>query len=668
MNIKAFLGIAALVLSAAMPLGAKDGTIDLKSPDGSLCVSVSVGTGISYTVSKDGAQLIAPSSIAMTLSDGVVFGEGDKVRRVRRTSKDEVLPAIAYRRSEVRDNYNEMTLVFKEFTLIFRAYDEGLAYRFKSSLKKETKVLGELAEFNFDKDWTAYVPYANADYRSIESQYTCSFENTYAVHPISGWQEGRIAFMPVAVAADNGVKVLVTEADLTDYPGMFLRPNEGKTGVRGEFAPVPDTYKIGGHNMLQKVVTSRKDYIAEAAAGETFPWRVLIVSSNDAQLAVNDMVWKLATPQNPEIDFSWVKPGKVAWDWWNNWNVYGVDFVSGINNDTYKYYIDFAAAHGIEYVILDEGWAVNLKADLMQVVPEIDLPMLCKYASERGVGLILWAGYYAFDRDMENVCRHYAEMGVKGFKVDFMDSDNQETVRFYWRASEMTAKYHMLIDFHGAYKPTGLSRTWPNVINYEGVHGLEQMKWDSADTDQVTYDVTVPYIRMAAGSMDYTQGAMRNASKGNYAPCGSEPMSQGTRCHQLAEYVIFDSPLNMLCDSPSNYMKEEECTAFIAACPTVWDESVPVNGEMGKYISLARRSGDVWYLGSLNNWDSRDLELSLDFLPEGEWTMDVFRDGVNAHRAGRDYKHQSVTVQGGGSVNVHLAPGGGWVARITRVK
>ncbi len=661
--------IAAALLSVAVtPMNANDGTVNLKSPDGSLCVSVCVGTGISYTVSKDGEQLLAPSAVSMTLSDGVVFGENDKLRRVRRSSRDEVLPAIAYRRSEVRDNYNEMSLVFKEFELIFRAYDEGVAYRFKSSLKKAANVLSECAEFNFDRDWTAYVPYANADYSSFESQYRCSFENTYAVHPLSGWQKGRIAFMPVAVAADNGVKVLITEADLTDYPGMFLYKNDGKTGVRGVFAPYPDRYEIGGHNMLQKIVTSRRDYIAEAAAGEAFPWRVLIVSSDDAQLAVNDMVWKLAKPQNPAADFSWVKPGKVAWDWWNDWNLYDVDFRSGINNDTYKYYIDFAAAHGIEYVILDEGWAVNLKADLMQVVPEIDLPMLCEYASGRGVGLILWAGYYAFERDMENVCRHYAEMGIKGFKVDFMDSDDQLTVRFFSRASEMTAKYRLLIDFHGAYKPTGLSRTWPNVLNYEGVHGLEQMKWSPATTDQVTYDVTVPYIRMAAGSMDYTQGAMRNASRGNYAPCNSEPMSQGTRCHQLAEYVIFDSPLNMLCDSPSNYMREPECTEFIASCPVVWDESVPVNGELGKYISLARRSGDVWYLGSLNNWDSRDLSLDLGFLPEGEWTMDVFRDGVNADRAGRDYRRETVNVKSGGRISVHLAPGGGWAARITKVK
>lgn len=418
--------------------------------------------------------------------------------------------------------------------------------------------------------------------------------------------------------------------------------------------------------MLQGEVVEREDYIAECSGKEAFPWRIIMVTANDAEMAVNDLVWNLGTPADPSADFSWVRPGKVAWDWWNDWNLYGVDFRAGINNETYKYYIDFAAAHGIEYVILDEGWAVNKKADLMQVIPEIDIPMLCQYAQERGVGIILWAGYMAFDRDMENVCRHYSEMGVKGFKVDFMDRDDQAMVDFHRRAAEMAAKYHLLIDFHGTYKPAGLNRTWPNVINYEGVHGLEQMKWSDSSVDQVTYDVTVPFIRMAAGPMDYTQGAMRNATRKNYRPVNTEAMSQGTRCRQLAEYVVFDSPLNMLCDSPSNYMAEPLCTKFIAECPVTWDESRAVNGEIGKYITLARRCGDVWYVGSMTDWNARDIDIDLSFLGEGEWVMEIFRDGVNADRAAKDFKHEVVNVPADRHVTVHMAPGGGWAARISR--
>lgn len=391
-----------------------------------------------------------------------------------------------------------------------------------------------------------------------------------------------------------------------------------------------------------------------------------MVSTSDSQLAVNDMVWKLSPKQDAGTDYGWVKPGKVAWDWWNDWNLYGVDFKAGINNETYKYYIDFASTHGIAYVILDEGWAVNLQADLFQVIPEIDIQELVDYGKERGVGIILWAGYWAFNRDMEKVCRHYSEMGVKGFKVDFMDRDDQLMVNFHARAAETAARYDLMLDFHGTYKPTGLSRRWPNVVNYEGVHGLEQMKWRPNECDQVTYDVTVPFIRMAAGPMDYTQGAMRNASKSNYRPVYNEPMSQGTRCRQLAEYVVFDSPLNMLCDSPSNYIAEAECTEFIAACPETWDESLGVNGEIGKYITIARRSGDAWYVGALTNWDGRALTLDLSFLGEGEWSLDIFQDGPNAEKAARDYVHTTATVPADRKITAHLAPGGGWAAKITR--
>lgn len=345
-----------------------------------------------------------------------------------------------------------------------------------------------------------------------------------------------------------------------DYPGMYLYGGAKDGTLAGVYAPYPKTVEQGGHNQLQMIVTARENYIARVAGPTCFPWRVMVVAENDAELLDNDMVYKISSP--PTGDFSWVKPGKVAWDWWNAWNLYGVDFAAGVNTETYKYYIDFASDHGIEYVILDEGWAVNKRADLMQVVPEIDLPGILGYAAERNVGIILWAGYWAFDRDMENICRHYSDMGVKGFKVDFMDRDDQQMVDFNRRAAETGARYGLLIDLHGTHKPTGLHRTYPNVVNFEGVNGLEQMKW-SPDLDQVTYDVTIPFVRQVAGPMDYTQGAMRNATAGNYRSVYSEAMSQGTRCRQLAEYVVFESPLNMLCDSPSNYMNEKECLEFI---------------------------------------------------------------------------------------------------------
>ena len=501
------------------------------------------------------------------------------------------------------------------------------------------------------------MPYANAD-GTIEQQFHNSFENHYANVPLSGWDPARIAFLPVTIEGRGGVKICITETDLLNYPGMFLQNPDGKATLRGVFAGVPDQVEQGGHNRLEGLVRSRKPYIYQGTAAEALPWRVLVIAPEDRLLAQSDWVWRLSRPA--EGDFSWVKPGKVAWDWWNDWNLRGVDFPAGINTATYKYYIDFASAHGIEYVILDEGWAVNLQADLFQVVPEIDLEELCAYAAGKNVRLVLWAGYWAFDKDMDRICAHYARMGIAGWKIDFMNRDDQAMVAFYEKAARTAARYHQLVDFHGAFKPSGLTRTYPNVLNHEGVAGLEQMKWAPADYDQVTYDVTLPFIRFVAGPADYTQGAMRNAARGCYAPLYSEPMSQGTRCRQLAEYIVFDAPFTMLCDTPSNYMAEPECTTFIASVPTVWDQTEVQDGRIGEYIVTARRSGEDWYAAAMTDWSERDVRIAL---PVQEGEAELWHDGANAHRSGQDYKKETVRFRDG-TLTVHLAPGGGCVVKL----
>ena len=641
---------------------------ELKSPDGKLKVNVDAKYGLGYTLTHGDDLLLDKSFMAMYMMDGTTFGKEEKLGKVSYRSVDQTIDAIAYKKSKVSDKFNEMTLSYKEFSVIFRAYDDGMAYRFVSHLKKPANLQHEFVWFNFAQDWNMWAAYVSQHTDSFDTQFYNSFENQYSYTPISEWNTERLAFLPLMVEGPNGKKIVITESDLDDYPGMYLYkyPFNEEPTLTANFAPYPKEVKQGGHNNLQMEVQKREPYIAECDGPREFPWRIIAVSENDVQMADNDMVYRLAKPADPTMDWSWVKPGKVAWDWWNDWNIDGVDFQSGINNETYKYYIDFASANGIEYVILDEGWSVNGAADLFQVVPEIDLEMLVKYASERNVGLILWAGYWAFDRDMEKVCKHYSEMGIKGFKIDFMDRDDQYMVNFHVRAAEMTAKYHMLADFHGSYKPTGLHRTYPNVINFEGVHGLETMKWSDASVDQVTYDVTVPYIRMMAGPMDYTQGAMRNATRGNYHAVYNEPMSQGTRCRQLAEYVVFDSPLNMLCDSPSNYMREQECLNFIAEIPTVWDETKGLCGEVGKYIAMARRSGDDWYVGAMTDWSSRELVLDLTFLPEGSYQVEIYRDGANAHRIARDYKKDIVDLPSDRKLTVKMAPGGGFAAKIVK--
>lgn len=547
---------------------------------------------------------------------------------------------------------------------MFRAYNDGVAYRFVNHAKKPFCILNEEVDYRFPADVTASVPYVNAgkdgDYNG---QFHNSFENVCTTAPISQLNKERLMFLPLVVQATPEVKVCITETDLNNYPGLYLTNAKGSNSLSGIQAPYPKTMKQGGHNNLQMRVQTREEYIAKVDGPRNFPWRVAVVTTRDTQLAASNLSYLLAEPSKLS-DTSWIKPGKVAWEWWNDWNLCGVDFKTGVNNATYKAYIDFASQYGIEYVILDEGWAVNLKADLMQVVKEIDLKELVDYAAARNVGIILWAGYYAFERDMENVCRYFSEMGVKGFKVDFMDRDDQLMTDFNHRAAAMCAKYHLILDLHGTHKPAGLNRTYPNVLNFEGVHGLEQMKWRPAGFDQITYDVMIPFIRQVAGPMDYTQGAMRNATRENYYPSNSEPMSQGTRCHQLAMYIVLESPFNMLCDSPSNYMREPESTSFIAQVPTVWDETVVLDGKMGEYIITARRKGDTWFVGGLNNWDARDVEVDLSFLSSGSHKAVLFKDGVNAHRTARDYKREEVSVSSAQPLKVHLAPGGGFTLQI----
>lgn len=637
----------------------------LSSPDGKLKSTITVGDKLTYDISCNGQQVLAPSPISATLDNGKVWGDKACLAKVTEKKNDTQIDAPFYRSSCVRDYYNELTLRFKgDYSVVFRAYNDGVAYRFVNHAKKPFCILNEEVDYRFPADVTASVPYVNAgkdgDYNG---QFHNSFENVYTTAPISQLNKERLMFLPLVVQATPEVKVCITETDLNNYPGLYLTNAKGSNSLSGIQAPYPKTMKQGGHNNLQMRVQTREEYIAKVDGPRNFPWRVAVVTTRDTQLAASNLSYLLAEPSKLS-DTSWIKPGKVAWEWWNDWNLCGVDFKTGVNNATYKAYIDFASQYGIEYVILDEGWAVNLKADLMQVVKEIDLKELVDYAAARNVGIILWAGYYAFERDMENVCRYFSEMGVKGFKVDFMDRDDQLMTDFNNRAAAMCAKYHLILDLHGTHKPAGLNRTYPNVLNFEGVHGLEQMKWRPAGFDQITYDVMIPFIRQVAGPMDYTQGAMRNATRENYYPSNSEPMSQGTRCHQLAMYIVLESPFNMLCDSPSNYMREPESTSFIAQVPTVWDETVVLDGKMGEYIITARRKGDTWFVGGLNNWDARDVEVDLSFLSSGSHKAVLFKDGVNAHRTARDYKREEVSVSSAQPLKVHLAPGGGFTLQI----
>ncbi len=639
----------------------------LLSPNGAVEVTITAEPSLSYSVECDGEQILAPSQIGLKIYEGATLGEKIAVKRVKRTSvNDEITPQF-YFRNTIKDCYNALRIDFAaRYAVEFRAYDEGVVYRFVTNFKQDFKLANEIVEFAFAKDYKGYFPYSNFTGEKNDKYFT-SFESWYRNVELSKFESDKVAFVPVMVETDNH-KVCILEADVEHYPGMFVSNPKGKTALYGEFAPMPDKVVVGGHHKLQSIVKSRKPYIAECKAATTTPWRILLITKDANTLLDNDMVYRLASPSRLE-NTSWIKPAKVAWEWWNYWGLIGVPFKAGINTETYKYYVDFAAKNGIEYVIMDEGWAVKFANDLTQIIPEIDLKAIVDHANSKGVGIILWAGYNAVKGKEEKVCRHFAEMGVKGFKVDFLDRDDAEMVDFQYKLAETAAKYKLMLDFHGCTKPTGLQRTYPNVLNFEGVLGLENAKFARKHNtySQVEYDMQIPYLRMVAGQMDYTQGAMRNANKINYYPCRHAPMSQGTRCRQLAMYAIYFAPFSMLCDSPSLYEREAECTKFIAEFPTVWNETVVLGGEFSDYIAMARRSGETWYVGVMSDWTARKVEVDLSkILGEGDYVAEVFRDGLNADRLGEDYIREVVTVPASRKVVADMAPAGGYVMKITK--
>ena len=599
---------------------------------------------------------VNPSRLKMETSRGV-WGENVGSGNVKKSSHKE---------------YNAAVVNFGDYNVELRAYNDGVAYRFISNIEGDYTVIDEVAEFAFYEEAMAWVPYVNfkpdatTDY---STQFYTSFENTYDYVELKDIDWRRLMFTPVVVES-NGLDVCIVESNVEDYPGMFLSNRNQDGTLDTEFATVPDVVEQGDYNMLQGVVKSRKPYIAECSGKRTFPWRGVVIGGA-TELANSRLVWNLADECRLE-DTSWIKPGKVAWEWWNDWGLEGVDFTPGINNETYKYYIDFASRYGIEYVILDEGWSVKGEADLMNVVPEINIKELVDYGKERNVGIILWAGYWAMQRDIEGLCKHYSEMGVKGWKIDFLDRDDQQMVRFVYDLAETAAKYKMLVDYHGVYKPTGLNRTYPNAINFEGVHGLETMKWLGREHDQITYDVTIPFIRAVAGPMDYTPGAMRNAPRDTYEPNYSRPMSQGTRCHQLAMYVVYNQPLAMLCDSPTAYEKEPEYTKFLAEIPTVWRAKRVRDGEIGEYVIVTATANDKSeYIAGLNGNTPRPIPLILptDFDWEVE-SIEVWMDGDNTSVDGTDYEHIVIPSYDVKALRKALkgrvmAAGGGYVYKIT---
>jgi alpha-glucosidase len=642
-----------LALTAATGHAQSAPSLVARSPDGQTELRVETGDRLSYSVARRGRTLIASSPISLTLGDGRMLGRPAAVTKSdTRAVSDSVRPVAPTKSAVVRDRYTELTIRFSgDYALELRAYDDGVAYRWVLALPDSIiTVTSEEASFNVAGRATGIAP--------LDSTFMTHYEPAYRRIPLDSLVAPRMSLLPLLVMADSGPRIAITESALEDYPGMYLvSAGPGTARLSGLFPQV--ALEERARNDRDVVVTRRAPYIARTSGRRALPWRVVMIADEDRQLLENQLVYLLA-PANRLSDVSWIRPGKVAWDWWNANNVRGVPFRAGINNDTYKYYIDFAARSRIPYVILDEGW--YKRDNLLEQSADIDVPELVRYGGTKNVGVILWVTSKTLTDQFVPALDQFARWGVKGIKVDFMQRDDQGMVNFYWRTAREAAARRLLVDYHGAHKPAGLNRAYPNALTFEGVRGLEQSKWSTIVGP--AHDVTLPFTRMLAGPVDYTPGAMINAQPRDFKPVFNRPMSQGTRAHQLAMYVVYESPLQMLADSPTNYLAEPSCMEFLSAVPTVWDETHALAGEVGRYVLVARRRGDEWYIGAMTNDSSRTLTADLSFLGAGRYVMDSWADGINADRNAMDFRRETRVVRRGGQLKIELAPGGGFAARV----
>lgn len=647
-----FCGILLLTSCMAATSVTAQTSYDLRSPNGRIEVRIRTAGQVRYDVLLNGRALLEDSTLALDV-EHKKLGLDPKVLDAKTRSNDQVVePVVRQKFARIRDHYNELRLTMGGgYGVVFRAYDEGAAYRFETSLPQEkVKVYAEEAQFNFPSNFVVFYPQ--------EDSFFSHNERKYLPQHLSEIAPAFLGSLPAVVDVGEGAKVAIAESDLEDYPGLWLH-GTGGNALAATFPPYPLKETLERDRDFR--VTEAADYIASTAGTRSFPWRVIGIAEKDGDLLTNQIVYLLEKPSLVE-DTSWIKPGKVAWDWWNANNVYGVDFKAGINTETYKYYIDFAAKYGIPYIILDEGW--YKLGNLLDVVPEINMEELTAYARQKHVDIILWVVWKTLDDQLIPALDQFQKWGIKGIKVDFMQRSDQILIDYFYRVSRECAKRKMLVDFHGDQKPASMTRTWPNLINAEGVRGMEWSKW-SADAEP-KHNVTLPFTRMFLGPLDYTPGAMRNATQSTFAAIMTQPMALGTRCHQLAMYVVFESPVQMLADSPSNYLREPEIMEFLAPVPTEWDDTKVLDAKIAEYVAVARRNGQDWYVGAMTDWTARTLNIDLSFLPDGVFTLEAYQDGVNADRNASDYKKVVMQVSKTTKLSLPLASGGGWAARIHR--
>ena len=645
----------------SLSLFAQDWT--LLSPNERIKIEIKQqNTDVAYRVLFDQKVICGWNSINIVqMNDKKAFS--GKMSNTQTNHIDQNIESPFYRQKSFRFEAN--TAIFKlnkGYKVEFCATNEGIAYRFLVENNGEEPIFikEEKAEFNFAQNTNAWLAYTT----NTDNPFAMAFQNVYDNTTIENAKD-KLAFLPATFSCGD-VKLTIAESNLEAYPGMFVEKN-GNASLKGTFAPYPaQTDYYQWRHMLH--VSKTTNYIAKIECSRALPWRILAIAESDVQMPTNNLVYALASP-NRIGNTDWIETGKVAWDWWNDWNLHGVDFEAGINMPTYKYYIDFASKNGLQFVILDEGWYDSQKGDMLTTIPEIDLPELISYAKEKNVKIILWTVFNVLDEQLETACPKYSQMGIAGFKVDFLDRDDQTAVEMAYRIAEVCAKHHLTLDMHGFYKPTGLNRTFPNIINFESVFGMEEMKWSDNTVDMPLYDVTFPYIRMMCGAVDYTPGAMHNATRNNWRAVYSEPMSMGTRAHQVAAYIVHDSPLTMLADAPTNYEKEQPTLSFIANIPTVFDNTQIIDGIMGLYIITLRRKNDTFYIGGQTNWDERNIEIDLSsILPSNvQYKATLYIDGINSNRKATDYTIKTINCSNQSKLKIHMASGGGFAIKLEKL-
>ena len=625
--------------------------LELVSPNGELKVSLNLSDKIYYSIDYNGDVLLKDNSLLLVLKNQVL-GQNPKLRRQKQWSVDEQLtPIVPLKYSKVNNRYNQLLLTFKDYSVEFRAFDDGVAYRFITSQKGDVEVMNEEFAINFPSDYLLHLQQPGGFHTAYEEPYTHVQSNAWK-------PEERIAVLPVLIDTQKDYKILISESDLADYPCMFLK-GTGTNGAISVFPKAPFAFAENSDRSVK--ITQEADYIAKTKGTRNYPWRYFVISKNDKQLIENTMTYKLAE-KNQLQDISWIKPGQVSWEWWNDASPYGpdVDFVSGYNLDTYKYYIDFASKFGIPYIIMDEGWAKSTR-DPYTPNPKVDLHELIRYGKEKNVGIVLWLTWLTVENNFD-LFKTFNEWGVKGLKIDFMDRSDQWMVNYYERVAREAAKHHLFVDFHGSFKPAGLEYKYPNVLSYEGVRGMEQMGGCYPDNS-----LYLPFMRNAVGPMDYTPGAMISMQPNVYRSERPNAASIGTRAYQLALFVVFESGLQMLADNPTLYYRNEDCTRFITQVPVTWDETVALEAKAGEYVIVAKRKGDKWFIGGMTNNGKKEREftIKLDFLnKDRSYQMISFEDGINAGRQAMDYRCKSSQVKAGEQLTIKMVRNGGFAAVI----